>query len=190
MYILYQRHTKSQTLLCTIYHYHGWWPAESSDNESVHRMSFKTMQRGPRHKSDLGLSKGMPRPQMQYTNCNWWHAESEEDERTSRASSKSTSTSSRHKVHRDNPKKPSWPMGKPHSSASYAYDVLETHKVSNRPPVAKTPKLSQLPDDAGPLNDSPRSPRDFSDNVPPIQSEPETHKVSKDMSARSMSKPI
>jgi hypothetical protein len=73
---------------------HGWWPTESSDDKSVHWMSFKTTQRSPRHKSDLGLSKGMPRPQVQYTNCSWWHAESKEGERTSRASSRSTSKSS------------------------------------------------------------------------------------------------
>jgi hypothetical protein len=116
---------------------HGWWPVESSDNESIRRMSFKTVQRGPRHKSDLGLSKGMPRPQMQYTNSNWWHAESEEGECTSHASSRPTSKSSQHEVHGDDPKRPSRPMGKPHSSASHTYDMLETHKVSNRPPVTK-----------------------------------------------------
>jgi hypothetical protein len=141
-------------------------------------MSFKTTQRGPRHKSDLGLSKGMPRPQMQYTNCNWWHAESEEGECTSRASSRPMSKSSQHEVHGDDPKRPSRPMGKPHSSASYTYDVLETHKVSNRPPVTKMPKPSRLPDDAGPLNDSPRLPRGFPDKVQPVQSVLETNKVS------------
>jgi hypothetical protein len=73
---------------------HGWWPAESSNDESIHRMSFETAPRSPRHKSDLGLLKGMPQPQVQYTNCSWCHAESEEDECTSRASSKSMSTSS------------------------------------------------------------------------------------------------
>jgi hypothetical protein len=108
---------------------HGWWPAESSDNESAHQMSFKNVQRGPRHKSDLGLSKGMPQPQVQYTNCSWWRAESEEDERTSCASSKSMSTSSRCKIHRDNPKKPSRPMGKPHSGTSNTNDVLETQSL-------------------------------------------------------------
>jgi hypothetical protein len=86
---------------------HGWWPVESSDDKSVHQISFETAQRSPRHKSDLGLLKGTPQPQVQYTNCSWWCAESEEDEHTSCVSSKSTLKSSQHEVHGDNPKKPS-----------------------------------------------------------------------------------
>jgi hypothetical protein len=81
-------------------------------------------------------------------------------------------------------------MGKPHSSASHAYDVLETHKVSNHPPVTKMLKLSQLSDDAGPLNNSPQSPRGFPDKVQPIQSVLETNKVSTNVQNHPMSKSI
>jgi hypothetical protein len=122
----------------------------------------------------------MPWPQVQYTNCSC----------TSRVSSRSTLKSSRREVHGDDPKKPSQPMRKPHSSASHTYDTLETHKVSNHLPVTKMLKPSRLSDDAGPLNDSPRSPRGFSDKVQPIQSVLETNKVSTNVQNHPVSKSI
>jgi hypothetical protein len=81
-------------------------------------------------------------------------------------------------------------MGKPHSSASDAYNALETHKVSNCPPVTKTLKPSRLSDNAGPLNDSPQSPRGFSDKVQPVQSVLETNKVSTNTQNHPTSKSI
>jgi hypothetical protein len=81
-------------------------------------------------------------------------------------------------------------MGKPHSSASNAYNMLETHKVSNHPPVTKMPKPSWLSDDTGPLNDSPWLPRGIPDKVQPIQSALETNKVSTNVQHHPVSKSI
>jgi hypothetical protein len=146
--------------------------------QDYNTLCFENTLRSPQHKSDLGLSKGMPQLQKQYTSSCWWPAESKDDERTPHASSKSTLRPSQCKVHKDYPKKPSQPRGKPHSGASNAHDKLKTHKVSKCPSVTKMPKSSWHSDNARPLDNSSQSPGGFSDNVLPIQSVPETHKVS------------
>jgi hypothetical protein len=133
---------------------HGWWPGESSDDESVYRMSFETMPRSPQHKSDLGLSKGTPRLQRQYTSNCWWPAESEDDEHTPCVSSKSMQRSPQHKNTLEDPPQFS---GYSTSSIHHVYNALETHKVSNNTPCASVLRPPQCNVQQRPFSDSPQS---------------------------------